>query len=110
MARIKLSKWAKNNGLSYATAYSMFKRGKLPVKSVQFETGTILVEESSKLMCKVKDINGERSFFVSIDVDIDAYNLEKQDKEEIIYDIKGLARKIAHKIGFKIDENSIKVV
>lgn len=41
---MKLSEWAKLQGVSYKTAWNWFKAGKLPVKAVQTETGTILVE------------------------------------------------------------------
>ena len=49
---MKLSQWAKDQGLSYKTAYRMFKAGKLPVHSEQLETGTILVypEQQSENM------------------------------------------------------------
>lgn len=40
---MKLSQWAKQKGLSYKTAYRMYKEGKLPVTSEQLPTGTILV-------------------------------------------------------------------
>ncbi|MCI0562783.1 MAG: IS607 family transposase [Nitrososphaera sp.] len=43
---MKLSDWAKIHGISYTTAYRWFKAGKLPVKSMQTESGTILVEEN----------------------------------------------------------------
>lgn len=42
--RKKLSKWAKENDVTYVTAFNWFKAGKLPVKAIQTETGTILVE------------------------------------------------------------------
>jgi predicted site-specific integrase-resolvase len=42
---MKLSKWAQKVGLTYDTAYNLFRSGKLPVKAIQLETGTILVEE-----------------------------------------------------------------
>lgn len=45
--RIKLSQWARENSLSYHSAWRMFNAGKLPVKAVQLETGTILVEVGS---------------------------------------------------------------
>ena len=46
---MKLSKWAKQQGISYRTAWNWFKTNKLPVKAIQTKTGTILVEiESSK--------------------------------------------------------------
>lgn len=44
---MKLSKWAQKVGLTYDTAYNLFRTGKLPVKAIQLETGTILVEENS---------------------------------------------------------------
>jgi len=47
---MKLSKWAIKVGLTYDTAYNLFRSGKLPVKSIQLETGTILVEEDSPLV------------------------------------------------------------
>jgi len=40
---MKLSDWAKQNGLTYKTAYRMFKTGQLPRRSQQLPTGTILV-------------------------------------------------------------------
>jgi predicted site-specific integrase-resolvase len=43
---MKLSTWAKQQGISYRTAWNWFKAGKLPVPSVQTKTGTILVEVS----------------------------------------------------------------
>jgi len=43
---MKLSDWAKTQGISYTTAYRWFKTDKLPVKSSQTLSGTILVEEN----------------------------------------------------------------
>lgn len=43
---MKLSEWAKKNGLNYKTAWNLFKKGQLPVKSTQLISGTILVDES----------------------------------------------------------------
>ena len=40
---MKLSAWAKQNGLSYKGAYRMWKAGQLPVPAEQLPTGTILV-------------------------------------------------------------------
>ena len=40
---MKLKEWAKEQGISYITAYRWFKRGILPAPSVQLPTGTILV-------------------------------------------------------------------
>ena len=45
MCKIKLSDYCKKNGISYVTGYRWFKEKKLPVKSEQTSTGTILVED-----------------------------------------------------------------
>ena len=42
---MKLSDWARKQGISYPTAWRRFKAGKLPVPARQLPTGTILVEE-----------------------------------------------------------------
>lgn len=42
---MKLSQWAKKNGLSYATAYNLFKSNKLPGNVRQLESGTILIDD-----------------------------------------------------------------
>ena len=42
---MKLSEWAKRNGLTYRTAWKLFKDGKFPVPTQQLQTGTILVAE-----------------------------------------------------------------
>lgn len=42
---MKLSDWARLQGISYITAWRWFRSGKLPVPARQLPTGTILVEE-----------------------------------------------------------------
>lgn len=42
---MKLSEWAKKQGISYKTAWRWFKAGKLPVAFEQTATGTILIHE-----------------------------------------------------------------
>lgn len=42
---MKLSEWARQQGISYLTAWRWFRAGKLPVPARQLPTGTILVEE-----------------------------------------------------------------
>lgn len=44
---MKLSTWAKKQGISYRTAWRWFKEGRLPVISEQTATGTILIKEIS---------------------------------------------------------------
>ena len=40
---MKLSVWAKENGLTYRTAWRMWRDGRLPVPAEQLATGTVLV-------------------------------------------------------------------
>jgi len=42
---MKLSDWARRNGVSYLTAWRWFRKGMLPVPARQLPTGTILVDE-----------------------------------------------------------------
>ncbi len=42
---MKLSEWARKQGISYRTAWRWFKEGKLPVPVEQTPTGTILLKE-----------------------------------------------------------------
>lgn len=47
---MKLSSWAKKQGISYRTAWRWFKEGKLPVIVEQTATGTILIKEEDALL------------------------------------------------------------
>ena len=40
---MKLSHWAKAQGLTYQTAWRLWKTGNLPVAATQLATGTVLV-------------------------------------------------------------------
>jgi predicted site-specific integrase-resolvase len=44
---MKLSAWAKQQGIDYKTAYRWFRAGILPVPSQQLPTGTILVDAAT---------------------------------------------------------------
>jgi putative resolvase len=44
ISAMKLSDWARQQGISYITAWRWFQAGKLPVPARQLPTGTILVE------------------------------------------------------------------
>lgn len=49
---MKLSTWAKQQGISYQTAWNWFKSGKLPIPSQKLDTGTILVFPENNLELK----------------------------------------------------------
>lgn len=42
---MKLSQWAKKQGIHYKTAWQLWKTKQLPVPAKQLSTGTILVED-----------------------------------------------------------------
>lgn len=44
---MKLSEWAKKQGITYRTAWQYFKDGNLPVKAIQLPTGTIVIVEDN---------------------------------------------------------------
>ena len=44
---MKLSAWAKSQGISYKTAWRMWKDGRLPVPAEQMATGTVIVHAGS---------------------------------------------------------------
>lgn len=44
---MKLSDWARKNGIDYKTAYRWFRANKMPIAVEQMSTGTILVYEDS---------------------------------------------------------------
>lgn len=45
---MKLSKWAKQQGVCYMTAWRWFRQGIMPVNAIQLPTGTIIVPEENK--------------------------------------------------------------
>jgi len=46
---MKLVDWAKQQGITYKTAWNWFKTGKMPVSAIKTPTGTILVQEKTEL-------------------------------------------------------------
>jgi predicted site-specific integrase-resolvase len=47
---MKLSTWAKKEGVCYRTAWNWFKNGTLPVNAEQTPTGTILIKEDNRIL------------------------------------------------------------
>jgi hypothetical protein len=58
---MKLTDWAKKQGISYVTAYRWFRDGKLPVEAYQSDSGTIIVRDeandSSEKSMSVNSVN-----------------------------------------------------
>jgi len=47
---MKLSDWARKQGISYITAWRWFKAGKLPVAARQLPTGTIRAKRALEVL------------------------------------------------------------
>lgn len=115
---IKLSQWAKNNNLTYPTAYAMFKARNLPCKSIQLKTGTILVEsEINKNENMIEVDLKENTEFINAKLINTNNNFTIDDNFKIIKDFVGekesnLENFSIDKIEdlFKIIDNKIKVV
>ena len=46
---MKLSVWARQQGISYRAAWNLFKNGQLPVPAMQLATGTIILDTEKPL-------------------------------------------------------------
>lgn len=55
---MKLSEWARQQGINYLTAYRWFKSGKLPVAAYQTKSGTIIIETEDKMRGLARVNNG----------------------------------------------------
>jgi len=45
---MKLSTWAKQQGICYMTAWRWFRQGVMPVKATQLPTGTIIIQDDNQ--------------------------------------------------------------
>lgn len=80
---MKLSDWAKTQGISYLTAYRWFKDGKLPVEAYQSESGTIIVKDSSNTsespMPNNNQTNDSMSVFLKKTIEFSKSNSSVED-------------------------------
>ncbi|MCZ2224492.1 MAG: hypothetical protein LC122_12785 [Chitinophagales bacterium] len=56
---MKLSEWAKQNNMSYATCYRWYREGKLPVKTYKSSSGAIFVEDEVKAFGDKEQFNDD---------------------------------------------------
>ena len=70
---MKLSHWAKTQGIKYKTAYKWFKNNTLPVKAKQFETGTIIVYPEQQ-----ENINEYNVIYARVSSNEQKHDLERQ--------------------------------
>lgn len=80
---MKLSDWAKKQGISYLTAYRWFRDGKLPVEAYQSESGTIIIkdvpEPSEQTMASNNQSNDTMSLFLKKTVEFSKNNASVED-------------------------------
>lgn len=77
---MKLSDWAKEQGIAYLTAYRWFKAGKLPVKAYQTESGTIIVKEENDQNTAIKKINDNFKSFNEDEIEFIKKTIEFSQK------------------------------
>lgn len=80
---MKLSDWAKKQGISYLTAYRWFRDGKLPVEAYQSESGTIIIkdvpEPLEQTMASNNQSNDIMSLFLKKTVEFSKNNASVED-------------------------------
>lgn len=75
---MKLSEWAKKQGISYRTAWRWFKEGKLPVEAEQTPTGTILIKDSPKEKAQV-------AIYARVSSNDQKFDLDRQLSRLVVY-------------------------
>lgn len=105
---MKLSQWAKQNGLSYQTAHNMFKNNKLPVKAEQLPTGTILIHENEKVN-NIQDI--KTVLYARVSSNDQKEDLERQvERLKLFAAAKGFViTDIVTEIGSGLNQNRSKI-
>jgi len=80
---MKLSDWAKKQGISYLTAYRWFKDGKLPVEAYQSDSGTIIIKDDPELsensVVSNNQSNDTMSLFLKKTVEFSKNNASVED-------------------------------
>jgi len=72
---MKLSKWAKQQGISYKTAWRWYKDGKLPVPAEKTPSGTILVRTDEQ-----KETGGKNVIYARVSSSDQKKDLDRQVK------------------------------
>lgn len=78
---MKLIDWARENGLSYTTAWRLFRSGQLPVRATQLATGTILVHPE-------KPADGAVALYARVSGSDQKQDLERQLERLSLYAVR----------------------
>src|SRR5215471_15735878 len=91
---MKLSAWAKANGLAYQTAWRLWRAGKLPIAAEQLPTGTVIVHppkaptvESVAIYARVSSADQKA------DLERQRGNLKKRLSRSLSRKVKGSANR-----------------
>lgn len=90
---MKLSEWARRNGVTYKTAWKWFNAGILPVKAVRLPTGTILVMPATE----------EPPKEVALYARVSSHD-QKKDLERQLARLVSFATQEGHKVGKTVEE------
>ncbi len=90
---MKLSEWARRNGITYKTAWKWFNAGILPVKATRLPTGTILV------LPAMDDVPREVVLYARV-----SSHDQKKDLERQLARLVTFATREGHKVGKTVEE------
>lgn len=114
---MKLSNWAKKNGLTYQTAYNLFKKGQLPGKITQLPTGTILIDELSPptnvptyIYCRVSSHNKKEDLDRQADRCVDFCTKNGWQIEKVIKEIASGTNDKRKKLSVMLDNKPKRIV
>lgn len=108
---MKLADWAREQGISYPTAYRWFKAGKLPVPAYQSKTGTIIIinKEDNMLQRRNNSLIDEffgQDFFRVPAIDNSIKTLSKSDRFVLVIEVPGFSEE---EIDVNIYDNVIEI-
>jgi predicted site-specific integrase-resolvase len=106
---MKLSNYAKSKGISYQTAWRMWKRGEL--KATQLPTGTVIVDVQETTVCEASRREGV-VIYARVSSSENKANLDSQAQRLVRYcEAKGYQiKKVIKEIGSGVNDNRKKLV
>lgn len=115
---MKLSTWAKKQGIAYSTAFRWFKQGTFPAKAIQLETGTILVEdeniisrnENIVIYCRVSNNSRKDELEYQVDRCLEFCRAKGLEVNKIYKEIASGMNDKRNKLSLMLDSNPTKII
>ena len=103
---MKLSEWARRNGVAYKTAWKWFNAGILPVKATRLPTGTILV------MPAPEEAPKDAALYARVSSHDQKGDLERQKGRLVTFATREGKRvgKVVEEIGSGLDEHRTRLI